>query len=115
MKVLIEVFVDIIVLALIAFIGLQFVTVNLEVQNARSFHQNVIEKIESSNNNQSVINQCMTDATTKYGANSLTVQNCSVYVNGEDQSPSYYVRLNYKIRIPFSSIVRTCTAEGYAR
>ena len=115
MKVFIETFVDIIVLALISFVGLQFICSNLQIQNARSFHQNVIERVESSNGNTNVINACVSDATSKFGSGSLSIQDCTVYSEEENPRPSYYVKLTYKMKMPFTGIEKYCTAEGYAR
>lgn len=111
MKMLIETYIDVIIIALISLISVQFICINLEIQNAKSYHQNVIEMIESSNANSNVIQRCKNDATSKYGANSLTVTNCTEY----DDRISYYVQLKYDVTMPLTGITKTCTAEGYAR
>lgn len=111
MKMLIENYIDIIIIALVSFIGVQFVCVNLSIQNARSYHHNVIEMIESSNANSNVIARCKSDAETKYGSGALTVTNCTEY----DDRISYYVQLKYTVKMPLTGVTKVCTAEGYAR
>ena len=111
MKMLVESFLDIVLISLIVLLGSQFIALNLSIQNARTYHLDMIEQIESSNMNQDVITSCKNQAAAKYGTGALTVTNCTTY----DERESYYVKLKYTIKMPFTGTQRTYCAEGYAR
>ncbi len=112
MKQYIETFVDVIVILFITFISLQFIYANLQIQNAKNYHHNVITQIEASDCNQNVINQCSNEAAQK--GYSLSVKNCTTN-NQLDERKCYYVCLTYKVPMGIVGKTKYYTAEGYAR
>ena len=114
MKQYIEIFIDTIFLLFICYISLSFIHANLQIQNAKNYHHNVITQIEASDCNQNVINQFKTEATKRYGYKGLTVKNVTTN-NQLDERKCFYVCLTYDISLPFLGKTKTCTIEGYAR
>lgn len=111
MKVYIETFVDIILIAIFSMVLVQFLSAHIQIENAQSYHKNMIERIESSDCNASVIQDCITDSTNKYGNGSLEVVDCTTY----EEHKSYYVKLTYDVSLPLMGRTKTYTMEGYAR
>ena len=112
MKTYIEACVDVILIAIFSMILVQFLSAHLQIENAQSYHKNVIERIESSDCNEEVIKDCIADSTGKYGNDSLEITDCSTYY---DEHKSYYVKLTYKVSLPLMGKTKTYTMEGYAR
>lgn len=114
MKIAIEVFSIIIAVTLSCILFASFISSNNQNSNARDYYDVVINRIEDSNCNDQVIDDCITDAT-KHGYK-LEVKDVTVY---EDQ-PSKYVLLTYYVGLPVFSMFgsdyqKQAVVEGYAR
>lgn len=97
---------SIIILALFA--G-SFIDVNLQIQNAREYHNAVVEKIQASNYSNYVIEQSINQGLDyEYD---ITITNTTLYEDKAD----YYVSLQYPIKILLFNRVTSGTIEGYAR
>ncbi len=82
---------------------------SMQIQNAGSFHSQVIHRIESSYYSQEVIEQCA-DKANEYGY-SLSIEEESVYEERKDIK----VTLTYKIKVPLLGIDTLNSYVGYAR
>lgn len=95
-----------IIFIIIAFvISIGVISMSIDVQNARDFHNTAITEIENSNSNDKVINALKEDAT-KNGYTLTTYDSA----NGTTK-----VVLKYKYSFGFLKISNDQTIEGYAR
>lgn len=95
-----------IIFIIIAFvISIGVISMSIDVQNARDFHNTAITEIENSNSNDKVINALKEDAT-KNGYTLTTYDS----TNGTTK-----VVLKYKYSFGFLKISNDQTIEGYAR
>lgn len=64
MKLGIEMYVSLIVLVVLAFVGISFITINIDVVNARDAQASYVAEIENSNLSESIIQKCKNNAQT---------------------------------------------------
>lgn len=110
MKGTIEIFVIIIVFALMALSGTAFITAAINTSNARDYHSAVINEIEESNFNTDVINGLYADASGKGYTLELTVTEI------ENHRKVAEVILNYTYEVGLLNITgERHSIRGYAR
>lgn len=108
MKILIENFIIFLFLFLILWIGVSYVMQNVKHTGARDFHSAVVKKIEDSNFEVSVIEECRKQA--EEAGYELVV---SCY--GHKQAQSAKVALSYRYTIPVIQAQKEYVIEGYSR
>lgn len=62
MKIGIEMYVSLIILAVLAFVGISFITVNIDIVNARDAQASYVAEIENADLSPSVIQKCKDNA-----------------------------------------------------
>ncbi len=139
MKIFIEAFVTSILIALAAFVCAGFINVELQINQAKEFHNVCIGEIETSDFNEGVILQLKTDAANRgYTLNVDTTKNqeylkcmdCNqLYSKTEGRCPTCkslertefvqdrmaVVNLSYKIKFPLIGIEKGGVLHGMAR
>lgn len=114
MKIAIEVFSIVIAITLACILFASIISSNNQNCYARDYYNVVVNRIEDSNYNDQVIEECINDAQSK--GYDLDVDDVTVY----DDQPSKYVTLTYYVSLPVFSLFGTDYAkqaviEGYAR
>lgn len=109
MKNIFGIAITIICIMVMALLSGVYINVNLQIQNAREFHANVIERVQASHYSAYVINECKTNASTK--GYKLDITNTGVYEDIND----YYITLDYDVKVPLLGTSSSGTLEGYAR
>lgn len=109
MKNIFSITIGILCIVILALFAGTFIDVNLQIQNAREYHNAVVERVQASDYNETIINQCIIDGSA-YGY-SIEILNTSIYTYHKD----YYVSLAYPIRVLLFDHVSSGVIEGYAR
>ena len=114
MKIAIEVFSIVIAITLACILFASIISSNNQNCYARDYYNVVVNRIEDSNYNDQVIEECINDAQSK--GYDLDVDDVTVY----DDQPSKYVTLTYYVSLPVFGLFGTDYAkqaviEGYAR
>jgi c-di-GMP-related signal transduction protein len=114
MKVAIEMFSMIIAITLACILFASIISSNNQVSDARDFYNVVVNRIEDSNCNNQVIEQCQSEAKEK--GYELNVEDLTIY----NEQPSRFVTLKYSVVIPVFSLFgdeynKQGVVEGYAR
>ena len=114
MRVAIEMFSMIIAITLGCILFASIISSNNQVSDARDFYNVVVNRIEDSNCNSSVISQCVSEAEEK--GYQLNVEDLTIY----NEQPSRLVTLKYSVTIPVFSLFgekfnKQGVVEGYAR
>lgn len=110
MKMAIETFVGVVVIAFMCLICSQFISMQLQTSTARDYHAAVIQKIENSNFDNSVIEELKTRASED--GYTLTVD---TNPEGESWNRKVCVTLNYEARLDILGIKESGKLVGYAR
>lgn len=138
MKIIVETFVTIFMVSLAVFISIQFISIQLQTNNAKDLHATYISMVEASDFDADTIAQCQQDAIEK--GVTLTIDNtykekmiCSdcntVFAIGATKCPTCSgknifnyakdrlctVKLYYNIKISVLDIDRQGVVNGYAR
>jgi hypothetical protein len=115
MKQLFEAFLGVCIIMFIAFIGVQLVLTNTQISTAREYHETVIERIENSGMDTTLIQQ-LTEETNNDTNYKLEIEE----VDGYSDSTRYRVSLTYAVSSPIyeifskSSSTQYATIDGYA-
>lgn len=112
MGTIIKVYTAIFLVLMTVFVSVGILSVQVDVQNARDYHAAVVNEIENSNHNSSVIDACVEEA--KNNGYTLTVDS---YTNssGNYSFTVSKVVLKYKYTIAFLNIQSDKEIMGYAR
>ncbi|MGN0383108.1 MAG: hypothetical protein ACI4DS_02475 [Eubacterium sp.] len=110
----IEVFTLVIVITISCLLFSSIISAHTQTAQARSYYGIVVDRLEDSNFNSIVFEECGQEA--KDRGYELEIKDLTVY----DEHPSYYIIMNYEISIPvfelFGNQVRKkAVIEGYAR
>lgn len=109
MKMMIEGYVLIIGTMIICLLSAGYISVSLQIANARNFHSLTIDRLEASRYASSVQEACFDEAK-KHGYQ-LNIEDLSLY----DHHHFLLVELNYEVKMPFLNIVSHGNIQGYAR
>ena len=114
MKIAIEMFSVVIAITLGCILLASSISSNNQVSDARDFYNVAVNRIEDSNGNEKVIEQCVTEAEGK--GYQLLVEDLTIY----KEQPSKLVTLQYKVTIPLfylfgDKFQKQGVIEGYAR
>lgn len=114
MKVAIEMFSMIIAITLGCILFASIISSNNQVSDARDFYNVVVNRIEDSNCNDDVMQQCISEADEK--GYSLNIEDLTIY----SEQPSKFVTLKYSVTIPVFRLFgeafhKQGVIEGYAR
>lgn len=114
MKLAIEMFSMIIAITIGCILFALIISSNNQVCDARDFYNVVVNRIEDSNCNNEVINQCVGEAKEK--GYDLKVEDLTIY----NEQPSKFVKLEYCVMIPVFELFgekfnKQGVIEGYAR
>lgn len=114
MKVAIEMFSMIIAITLGCILFASIISSNNQVSDARDFYNVAVNRIEDSNCNNSVIEQCISEADEK--GYKLKIDDLTIY----SEQPSRLVTLEYSVTIPVFHLFgetfnKQGVIEGYAR
>lgn len=114
MKVAIEMFSMIVAVTLGCILFASIISSNNQVCDARDFYNVVVNRIEDSNCNNEVIEQCIEEAKEK--GYRLKVEDLTIY----NEQPSRFVQLEYGVVIPVFHLFgekfnKQGVIEGYAR
>lgn len=114
MKIAIEMFSMIIAITIACLLFSSIISSNNQTANARDFYNVVVNRIEDSNCNSTVIEECVEEA--KDNGYELSVNDVTMY----DENPSRLVTMGYKITIPIFNLFgenyeKEAVIEGYAR
>lgn len=122
MKMTIETFVSVLIIAIGVLVFGQLVNEHAQINEARNYHSEVIDRLESSHFNKSVINDIKAEI--KH-LNSESGKNYSLYlteITEDGDSVTIYddykiirVRLNYTVSIPIFGVIDEGIISGYAR
>lgn len=122
MKMTIETFVSVLIIAIGVLVFGQLVNEHAQINEARNYHSEVIDRLESSHFNKSVINDIKAEI--KH-LNSESGKNYSLYlteITEDCDSVTIYddykiirVRLNYTVSIPIFGVIDEGIISGYAR
>lgn len=108
MKMIIEYFTLFLFLLVFLWTGITYVLQNVEINNARSYEEAVIDHMENSNFASSVIETCKEQA--QEAGYQLTVTDCTVY----EMAPMKKVSLVYTYAVPLIGFEKEYVIEGYA-
>lgn len=109
MKISINSFVAIILITIGVILNGSMIAMHLEITNARRYHTSIINRIESSNFSNAVINEVKTQAAND--GYPTTITNLTVYEDKTD----LLVSTKYTVSVPILGVVKEGTVEGYAR
>ncbi len=109
MKNIFSVTIAIISLLALSLFSITLIDVHFQIQSAREFHSNVVNKIQSSNFNQEVIQSCILDANENDYI--LHISDTTIYKEARDFS----VILDYSIHLLLFEDAVNSRIEGYAR
>lgn len=114
MKMAVEIFSLVIAVTLSCVLFASIISSNNQITDARDFYNVVINRIEDSNCNESVIQACMNEAEEK--GYDLKVQDLTIY----EEHPSRLVILGYHVVLPVfhlfgDDFAKEAVIEGYAR
>lgn len=122
MKMTIETFVSVLIIAIGVLVFGQLVNEHAQINEARNYHSEVIDRLESSHFNKSVINDIKAEIKQ---LNSESGKNYSLYlteITEDGDSVTIYddytiirVRLNYTVSIPIFGVIDEGIISGYAR
>lgn len=113
MKIAVEIFTTVIAITLASILFASIISSNNQICDARDFYNIVVNRIEDSNCDEIVIQDCVQEAQTK-GYN-LSVRDLTIY----EERPSKLVTLEYNVTMPVLSLFGDCykkeaMIEGYA-
>lgn len=114
MKIAVEIFSLVIAITLACILFASIISSNNQICNARDFYNVVINRIEDSDCNESVIQDCISEAYEK--GYELSVEDLTIY----EQHPSRLVVMGYSVSLPVFSLFgdsykKEAVIEGYAR
>ncbi len=109
MKMMIEGYVLIIGIMILCLLSTGYISVSMQISNARNFHSMTVDRLETSHFASSVKEDCLYEA--QKNGYQLNIEDLSLY---EDQS-FLLVELNYTVKMPFLNIVSVGNIQGYAR
>ena len=114
MKIAIEMFSTVVVITLACILFSSIISSNNQNMEARDFYNVVVNRIEDSNCNVSVVSMCMQEAKEK--GYDLSIKNVTVY----QENPSNLVTMKYQVTLPVFSLFgndnkKGAMIEGYAR
>lgn len=114
MKIAIEMFSMVIAITISCILFSSIISGNNQSCDARNFYNVVVNRIEDSNCNYQIIEQCVSEAKDK-GYN-LSVEDLTIYA----EQPSRLVKMQYKVLLPIFSMFgdkfeKQAVIEGYAR
>lgn len=114
MKIAIEMFTMVIATTLCCILFSSIISGNNQNADARDFYNVVVNRIEDSNCNNKIIEECKEEA--KSNGYELNVEDVTVY----EEQPSMLVRLKYSVKLPVFSLFgedyeKWAVIEGYAR
>lgn len=114
MKIAIEFFSIIITITLGCLIFSSVIHGNNQISEARDFYNVVVNRIEDSNGNQNVINDCIEEAN-KHGY-ILSVKDVTIY----EENPSRLISMEYGVKLPIYEMFgekyeKKAVIQGYAR
>ncbi len=112
MRQLVEGFIIILLIGIIAFSSLGWINMNMQTANARQFLQAATKKIETSEYNPETMGACQEKA--KERNYELIIKDES-YTDGVDTKPCYRITLKYKVNNPLFRIVEESTLSQYTR
>ena len=112
MGTIIKVYTAIFLVLMTVFISVGILSVQVDVQNARDYHAAVVNEIENSNHNSSVINACIEEA--EDNGYILTVDSYKNSTGNYEFTVSKVV-LKYKYSLSFLNISSDKEILGYAR
>ena len=101
-------FVLLIFLAIFLWIGVTYVSQNIQYSSARQFHGSVVRQLENSYFSSNVIEECKTRA--EQNGYHLTIE-----TYGQENHKDARVILDMDFVFPVIQVVRRYTIEGYAR
>lgn len=114
MKIAIEMFTMVIAVTLSCILFSSIISSNNQNADARDFYNVVVNRIEDSNCNKKIINECKEEASTK--GYELEVEDVTVY----EEHPSMMIKLAYSVKFPVFKLFsndyeKRAVIEGYAR
>ncbi len=114
MRLAIEMFSIIIAITISSILFSSIISSDNQNSEARDFYNVVVNRIEDSNCNSAVVEECINEA--KQNGYSLKVEDATIYKD----NPSKYVVLTYTVRFPIFSLFgddyeKQAVIEGYAR
>lgn len=114
MKIAIEMFSTIIAITLACILFSSIISSNNQMAGARDYYNVVVNRIEDSNCNEEVIEDCRSEATQR--GYELEIEDMTI----NEEQPSKLVILKYTITLPVFSLFgenlkKESTIEGYAR
>ena len=112
MKIILQTYISIFMLAIVVFISSGLILVNMQGQMARNFYATCIENIENSGCDAMVILDCQRMAE-KYGYTFL-VDDCSIKYE-QEEIPTIFIQLDYKVKVPFLRITEESSIKGYSK
>lgn len=122
MKMTIETFVSILIIAVGVMIFGQLVNEHSQINEARNYHAEIIDRLESSHFNSSVIadikdeiKELNEEAGKNFSLYLTEITDTGDAVTIYDDYKIYRVRLNYTITIPLFGIIDEGIINGYAR
>lgn len=114
MKLAIEMFSMIIAITVSCILFSSIISSDNQSADARNFFNVVVNRIEDSNCNSTVVNECISEAEKR--GYCLKVEDATMY----SESPSKYITLGYKVNFPVFALFgnnyeKQAVIEGYAR
>lgn len=109
LKVYFEATIDFILILVFVCTGFNLISSHIQIDKAQAFHASVIEKMESSECNPNVQNECYNIATNL--GYQLEYEKAAIY----DEHESYYIKLTYPVKMTFFGRIKYYSIEGYAR
>lgn len=113
MKIAVEIFSTVIAVTLACILFASIISSNNQICDARDFYNVVVNRIEDSNCNESVIQDCVQEA--KRNGYDLSVEDLTIY----EEHPSRLVIMNYRVTFPIFSLFgdgyeKEAVIDGYA-
>lgn len=114
MKIAVEIFSLVISVTLSCVLFASIISSNNQISDARDFYNVIVNRIEDSDCNESVIQDCVNEAEKK--GYDLKVQDLTIY----EKHPSRLVVMGYSVVLPIFSLFgddyeKEAVIEGYAR
>lgn len=114
MKIAVEIFSMVIAITLACILFASIISSNNQICDARDFYNVVVNRIEDSDCNESVIQDCIKEAKGK--GYELSIEDLTIY----EEHPSRLVIMGYSVVLPVFSLFgddykKEAVIEGYAR
>ena len=109
MKVVVETYINIVILFLCVFVSVEILGCNIQITKAKEYHQIVTDRISNSNFNETIIENCIDEAQTL--GYHLTVIDDTIYADRQCR----FVELKYSTGVPLLGVMQEGTISGYAK